>query len=150
MQSKQSVKASISPRVDYLFVYGTLKRCFNHPMHHLLTRYARYTGLAHIQANLYEIAGYPAAIPSDNKEEQVEGELYRIGSIDQKLLFAQLDAYEECSDAFPKPHEYVRSIVVVKDENNCETAAWSYLYNHSIEGRKKINSGRYLPQNTNL
>lgn len=126
----------------HLFVYGTLRRGFPNPCQRLLDDEGSYLGRARFQGRLFEIDGYPGALASDNPEDQVVGELYRIDHADAVL--AALDQYEECTPAFAEPWEYVRREVRVSLPDGTALDAWTYLYNRRIDPQKAIPSGDYL------
>lgn len=125
---------------DYLFVYGTLRR--DTVRHDLLRQYCEYIALGRLQASLYQVSYYPAVVLSDDHRHQVIGEVYRI--INNELLFAGLDDYEECSASFDEPHEYVRSRQNIILADGSDITTWVYVYNRSVEGLKLIGSGDYL------
>jgi gamma-glutamylcyclotransferase (GGCT)/AIG2-like uncharacterized protein YtfP len=125
---------------NFLFVYGTLRRASNHPMHKKLANEGRFYAEAELPGLLYEVNGYPGAIYLPDCPQRIKGELHRI---DQKLL-SVLDQYEECTDDFPLPHEYKRSLCSAFTTNHDTIAAWVYLYNYATHGLKQIESGDYL------
>ena len=118
--------------VDYIFVYGTLKRDADTEMSRLLAKQAEFVGIASYQAKLYKIADYPGAIPSDNPNDQVPGEIYRLPESGNVLSI--LDRYEEFGPEFPEPNEYIRQKQTVLLINGRNIAAWVYIYNHSVDG----------------
>jgi len=136
------------PAVEFVFVYGTLRRGAACPMHSILTDNSDYFGVGYIQAELYEIDHYPGAVESCNKKDLVKGELYRINN--PELLFTQLDEYEGCSANFAEPHQYLRKQLPVYLEQPADSAnsqcvtAWVYVYNHDVSGLWRISSGDYL------
>lgn len=91
---------------QYLFVYGTLKRKYQHPIFTLLVQHAEYYAEAFFNGKLFLLTGYPCAIPSNQPEDRVLGELYQLKQPD--VLLYNLDAYEGCSEQYPEPKEYVR------------------------------------------
>jgi gamma-glutamylcyclotransferase (GGCT)/AIG2-like uncharacterized protein YtfP len=92
---------------------------------------------------LFDIGSYPAAIAAAASiNAVVHGELYKITN--SKALWERLDAYEECSDHFPHPHEYARTIVTVYSSPNEPTQSWAYLYARDTSGLKPIPGGDYL------
>ncbi len=127
---------------DYLFVYGTLRRGCDHPMHQVLARYGCFVAEGSIQGKLYEIKGYPGAVESSLPDDRVYGELYEIS--DQEKAFPPLDDYEECSDAFPLPHEYIRKQVSVLLPDGTCVLAWGYIFNYDVSQRVYIEHGDYL------
>ena len=127
---------------DYLFVYGTLRRGANHPMHQLLMQNSRFIGMAHFQGKLYQVTHYPAVVASANPDEQVLGEVYQLLQPEQTL--PQLDKYEECGADFPAPQEYRREMQQVVLENGDSLIAWVYLYNRSTVGLEQLLSGDFM------
>ncbi|WP_300496725.1 gamma-glutamylcyclotransferase family protein [uncultured Methylophaga sp.] len=125
---------------DYLFVYGTLRK--NTERHDLLQRFCDYIDTGMLQAVMYQISYYPGVILTDDPQQQVVGEVYRIHQ--PQLLLAELDDYEECSSSFVEPHEYVRQLQMICLSNGNKLPAWVYLYNHPISGKKLITSGDFL------
>ena len=126
---------------DYLFVYGTLMQG-QHPMHKLLREHSEFIGYGWITAQLYQIRNYPGVIVSDQPDDKVFGELYLLTD---KAVLAQLDDYEECSAAFPEPHEYRREQINVHLSTAVSYTAWVYLYNHPVTASQRIRSGRFKP-----
>ena len=127
---------------EYLFVYGTLRKSAG-SRYNLLQAYCHSMGDAWMQGKLYELGGYPGAVPSGYSEDKVHGELYAIS--DAEPLFLILDDYEQCSNNFATPHEYVRTqLPVWKIDTGKPVSAWVYVYNHEKSNPKHIESGNYL------
>lgn len=124
---------------DLLFIYGTLRR--GHAMHRLLDGCVPHAP-GRIGGRLYAVAGYPGLVLSDQPDERVVGELVQMPDPDAAL--SRLDAYEECSPAFPEPHEYVRTLLPIELESGGTVQAWVYLYNHAVDGLPLIASGDFL------
>ncbi|MEZ4483609.1 MAG: gamma-glutamylcyclotransferase family protein [Syntrophotaleaceae bacterium] len=123
----------------HLFVYGTLRKAASHSCHGLLASGARLVGQARMQGRLYEIDGYPGAVPSSKAGEQVAGELYRL--LEPEAVLAALDDYEEAGKEYPAPQEYLRCRVTVTREDGTEVVAWCYLYNRPTAELQLISSG---------
>lgn len=126
---------------NLLFVYGTLRRAFAHPMHAVLTAESDYVGIAYYQGELYLVAHYPGVVCSPKPQHQVVGELYQL--TEPEHILAVLDNYEECSAEFPAPHEYRRELQQVTLENGESVSAWVYVYNRDTRGLKLIPSGDF-------
>lgn len=124
---------------EHLFVYGTLKRNFNHPMHALLVQYSDYAGPATLCGRMYRVAHYPGVVRSDDPAQVVQGELYRVH--DAQALFEALDDYEECSPKHPLPHEYDRALCPVLLPDGSSLSAWVYLYVREVSALPLIASG---------
>lgn len=127
---------------EFIFVYGTLRRGVKNAFREELMRDLNYIGQGVISGRLYEVEDYPGAILSDNSEDRVIGEVYnaKISS----GVFDRLDAYEECTDAFPRPHEYVRKQVSVNLSDGNHIFAWAYIFTRDVSGLIRITSGDYV------
>jgi gamma-glutamylcyclotransferase (GGCT)/AIG2-like uncharacterized protein YtfP len=128
--------------IEFIFVYGTLRRVSGTAMSAQLVRYSEFISEATMQGLLYEIDGYPGAIESTDPSDKVSGELYKILDIGKLLPF--LDEYEECSAQFPLPHEYLRKAINISQQDGSQLIAWVYIYNRDVTGLKQLN--RHYPQ----
>lgn len=128
--------------IEFIFVYGTLRKKMASSMYHLLAGHCEYFSDGYMQGKLYEVNGYPAAIESHSKQDKVHGEIYRI--VDADLLLAKLDEYEECTDKFPEPHEYIRKNLAITLSDGGSVMAWVYIFNHDVTNLMQISSGDYL------
>jgi len=129
---------------DTIFVYGTLRRDANSEMHQLLTKYAEFVSDATYQGKLYKVDDYPGAVPSDNPNDVVQGEVYLIHQADVTLPL--LDQYEEFGPEFPEPNEYSRQKQSVLLKSGRFVTAWVYVYNHPTEGLELIESANFIQQ----
>ena len=129
--------------LQHLFVYGTLRKAQDGGQHPFLRDQAIFIDLATVKGTLFHVAGYPGAIitPS-HKNHPIHGEVYRL--LNPALTLQILDDYEECSERFPKPHEYRRIQQRVTLETGESMQAWVYVYQRSITGLKRIESGDYF------
>ncbi len=127
---------------QFLFVYGTLRRKYNHPASTYLNKFGRFITDASMRGDLFEIAGYPGAVESHQSHHHVFGELYAIEDVHR--LFASLDEYEECSERYPPPHEYCRKKINITTAAGENVMAWTYLYCRPTHKLQKIPSGDYL------
>ncbi|MCW8974664.1 MAG: gamma-glutamylcyclotransferase [Sedimenticola sp.] len=128
--------------MSFLFVYGTLLRPLGHPKHTYLAQYCHYICPGRFQGKMFDIGDYPGVIPSIQREDSVQGEVYAIK--DEALLLSKLDEYEGCSGHSPQPHEYQREIHLIELPNGTSQSAWIYLYTHDIALLKPILTGDYL------
>lgn len=124
----------------YLFVYGSLRRNRIDAGHHPLLAACHYLSDAAMNGELYDVDGYPAAVPAESGF--IKGELYLLDNPEQTL--SALDVYEECAALFPAPHEYIRCRQTVILPNRRSLIAWTYLYNRPTDGLQRIPSGDYL------
>ena len=128
--------------LEYIFVYGTLRRDANSEMSQLLAKYAEFVNDATYQGRLYKIDYYPGAVPSDDPNDVVQGEVYLLHRADVGL--ALLDQYEEFGSEFPEPNEYIRRKQTVALKNGRTVMAWIYIYNHSTENLELIKSASFV------
>jgi gamma-glutamylcyclotransferase (GGCT)/AIG2-like uncharacterized protein YtfP len=127
---------------DYLFVYGTLMRGFDHPMAKLLSRSADFIGEARCRGRLHLVKHYPGLVLSDDPADVVFGELYRLRQPYE--LLREFDMYEACGEGFAEPTEYVRQLLPVTSDDGPVSEAWTYLYNWPVAQLPRIASGRFL------
>jgi gamma-glutamylcyclotransferase (GGCT)/AIG2-like uncharacterized protein YtfP len=118
----------------YLFVYGSLRKAMNHPLHFLLERYAGFVGSGVFQGRLYDLGRYPGAVPSKANTDRVVGEVYRFAGSEEILKV--LDNYEG--------HRFRRARVPIVLENNENISCWIYLYARRVSRRARISSGDYI------
>lgn len=133
---------------EYLFVYGTLRRHTGYAMSRLLEKKTDLVGKAVFQGKLFDIGGYPGAVPSDHPPDAVCGEVVLIQETDSLLKL--LDTYEECAPAEPEQGEYKREKVTVTLCSGEVMKAWMYLYNLPTDGLRRILSGDYGTMKTLL
>ncbi|NPA81506.1 MAG: gamma-glutamylcyclotransferase [Epsilonproteobacteria bacterium] len=124
-------------RKEYLFVYGTLKRDFNHPMHKILEKYALFAGEGFVYGKLYKISWYPGLKLSLHKKDKVYGEVYLLKN--PKKVFEILDRYEECSKRF-SVKEYKRVKIYISTPR-IKLKGWIYKYIKKTSANLRINSG---------
>ena len=127
---------------DLLFVYGTLMRGFDHPMAQLLSRTADFIGEAQCRGRLYRVKHYPGLVLSDDADDVVFGELFRLRRPAECLR--EFDMYEACGEGFAEPTEYVRQMLPVVLGNGAVSKAWTYIYNWPVTGLSRIASGKVL------
>ncbi len=139
--SLEEMKISTEKEMDYLFVYGTLRQEFASELHKIITKNSDFVGMAKYQGEMYMVAEFPGIVPSESADDQVIGELYRINHPEK--LFAILDDYEEYDPNNEEESLYLRQKINVNFEGkNLKSSA--YIYNKSLEGLDKIDSGDFL------
>lgn len=89
-----------------LFVYGTLRRDMDHPLHGFLREHADFIGNGFYRGLLYRVSWYPGAVSSSNTDDRVIGEVYRLR--EEALVLSGLDIYEEVSEVPSAQDEYYR------------------------------------------
>jgi len=127
---------------DLLFVYGTLMRGFDNPMAQLLSRSADFVGEARCRGRLYRVTHYPGLVLSDDADDVVFGELFRLRQPAE--LLREFDMYEACGEGFAEPTEYLRQMLAVTADDGAVSEAWTYVYNWPVDGLPRIASGRFL------
>lgn len=127
--------------LDHLFVYGTLMATTRHPMAHRLRSESVAMGHGAIQAKLFHLGRYPAAVPSNAPGDIVYGEVVRLLSPERSL--AWLDEYEGCAVLQPRPHSYKRAIVNVRLITGEQRRAWGYFYNLPVRLTRLLPRGRF-------
>jgi len=129
---------------EFIFVYGTLQKNFSSDMHVILERHCDFISDGYMRGKLFEVNGYPGAIQSEEQNDLVYGEIYKIIS-NAELVLSQLDEYEECNNKYPHPHEYERAKCLISLSNEQEKLiAWVYIFKRNISNLNQIKSGHYL------
>jgi gamma-glutamylcyclotransferase (GGCT)/AIG2-like uncharacterized protein YtfP len=127
---------------DLLVGYGTLVRGFDHPMAQLLSRNADFVAEARCGGRLYLIKHYPGLVLSDDPDEIVFGELFRLSRPVE--LLREFDMYEACGEGFAAPTEYIRQLLPVILQDGATVEAWTYVYNWPVAHLPRIASGRFM------
>jgi len=127
---------------QHLFVYGTLRREFNHPLARRLARQAHFIGQGSVPGRLYDLGDYPGLVPASTAGEQVLGDVYHL--TDLARLLPLLDDYEECLPTDPFNSLYLRQEMTVSLAGGGSCRAWVYLFNRPVKSFRLIPSGDYL------
>lgn len=128
--------------IEWLFVYGTLRRGFNSPMAKWLAHHAQFAGQASVAGQLHDVGAYPAfSLPTDD-DSSVSGDLYRLSH--PRPLLRKLDQYEGIGSGHRKPYEYRRVRLPVTLADGSRQEAWVYVYAWSLTGLRPISGGDYL------
>lgn len=131
--------------LEYLFVYGTLRRAQNGSLHPDLKQ-AVFFSDAHVDGKLFLIAHYPGIVLGDDSYHTVRGEIYHLPNPEQQLQ--KLDDYEECSPQFPLPHEYQRTTCIATLLNGSSIKTWIYTFQYATDQLTHLSNGDfwgYLP-----
>ncbi len=127
---------------QFIFVYGTLRKEFDHPIHTSLSGSMDYMDKAYFRGILYEVGKFPGAVAVSDTERRITGELYRIKK--PSKLFAVLDTYEGYHSGFPAKSLFIRVKKKVQLITGKSVHAWIYLYNRPVEKLSEIKSGDYV------
>jgi gamma-glutamylcyclotransferase (GGCT)/AIG2-like uncharacterized protein YtfP len=125
---------------ERIFVYGTLMAGFDRRRRAGIDTRMHFVGRGWIQAALYDLGLFPAAIPAP--EGRVAGELYEV--TDDPSVLAKLDEIEGFRPSEPDTSLYLRVQVPVTLEDGRQEAAWVYFYNAPLGQGQLIESGDYL------
>lgn len=123
-----------------VFFYGTLMTGFDRRRRIGIDHSLRYVGRGCIQAALFDLGIYPAAVP--DPEGRVWGELYEMAN-PQDVLSA-LDSIEAYRPDEPDASLYIRREAPVMLEDGALDTAWVYFYNAPLGRAERIHSGDYL------
>ena len=125
---------------DLVFFYGTLMSGFKRPGRARIDANLTPVGRGSINATLFDLGIYPAAIPAP--ETRVLGEVHRMNDIDRVL--AALDEIEGYRPGQPDASLYTRIETPVTLEDGRVEQAWAYFYNAPLGRAERIESGDYL------
>lgn len=130
---------------DLLFVYGTLRQGNTNAMAAYLVAHAEFVTGGWFQGQMYQISYYPGVIASNQPDDRVFGEVYRLK--DAQAVLAVLDDYEECSAQHTQPAEYqrVQTQILAVDGLALEQV-WIYLYQWPLDNNRLIESGDFMQQ----
>lgn len=125
--------------VIHLFVYGSLRRGFQHPVFDYIKNHFTFVADGIAKGRLYDLGTYPAAIPA--ADGHLVGELFVANSEDDfDWAISQLDDYEGLNPEAGETSLYRREQVEIMHNGN-RSVAWVYWFNGSVEGKSVIESG---------
>ena len=125
---------------DLVFFYGTLMSGFKRPGRSRIDQNLTAIGRGSIQATLFDLGIYPAAIPAS--DGRVLGEVHRMTDADAVL--AALDELEGYRPGHPDASLYTRVETPVTFDDGHVEQAWAYFYNAPLGRAQRIASGDYL------
>jgi len=126
--------------LNYFFLYGTLmkgQKRFNYPA--LVPLRESISNASVRGAELYDFGDYPGMVLSGNNESIVYGEVHEFNSIEKAIKI--LDRLERFNPLDVKNSLFRREEIAVTLENGKNIKAWAYIFNQSIKGARRINSG---------
>ena len=125
---------------DLVFFYGTLMSGFRRPGRQRIDSELQPEGRGSIQAALFDLGIYPAAVPAS--DSRVWGEVYRMKKPD--VVLSVLDEIEGYRASEPDASLYTRVETPVTFEDGRIAGAWVYFYNAPLGRAERISSGDYL------
>jgi gamma-glutamylcyclotransferase (GGCT)/AIG2-like uncharacterized protein YtfP len=135
-----SYSSPVKNHSSLIFVYGTLRRGFCHHKY-LESLRARFLSRGTVSGELYDLGGYPGAVPSEHPADLVTGEVYRLPHPSRALKV--LDELEGARPSSPRPGFYRRELVNVQLEKRTTVEAWMYWLNRWHGTRRRIQRGDY-------
>ncbi len=131
-----------APNVDYLFVYGILRRGRGRKINCILNQRGIFIGDGIFRGKLYDIGYYPGAIPSTGSSDFVRGDVYLLP--EPRSVLEILDMFEGCIIDGSSRGEFYRKKANIFLESGKNVLAWVYIYNRAIDGLREIRSGDYF------
>lgn len=129
--------------LSYLFVYGTLRTEFKHPVKREIMDDVEWVGETSIRARLYDIGRYPGAVAvDDDKRVFVKGEILSLKH--PKKVLRILDQYEGFDSEQIERCEYRRDQLVIRLPDGSNENAWIYWYNLPVSGKRRIRHRDYV------
>jgi gamma-glutamylcyclotransferase (GGCT)/AIG2-like uncharacterized protein YtfP len=123
-----------------VFFYGTLMSGFKRPGRVRLDQALKPIGRGSIQAALFDLGIYPAAVPAI--DTRVWGEVHQM--LDSDAVLTTLDEIEGYSATEPDASLYMRAEIPVTFDDGNVASAWVYFYNAPLGRAERIASGDYL------
>lgn len=123
-----------------VFFYGTLMSGFRRAGRTGLDQVLQPVGRGWIQATLFDLGIYPAAVPAS--DGRVWGEVYQM--LDTDAVLHSTDELEGVNPAEPDASLYTREETLVTFEDGRVAMAWVYFYNAPLGRAERIESGDYL------
>ena len=125
-----------------IFFYGTLMMPFNRPGRRHIDSHLSLKGRGSITAALFDLGIYPAAVPAEDQDARVRGEVYQM--TDPAVVLRVLDEIEGYSPVEPDTSLYTRRVTPVRLDDGSVVDAWAYFYNAPLGRAERIPSGDYL------
>lgn len=125
---------------DKVFFYGTLMAGFDRRGRVGIDTRMRFVGRGWIEAALYDLGLFPAAVPAPG--DQVWGEVYEVD--DDPTVMARLDEIEGYRSTEPDASLYTRVAVSVHLDSGSVDTVWTYFYNAPLGQAERIAGGNYL------
>ena len=129
-----------SRMAELVFFYGTLMTPFNRGARLRINDHLTYRGAGTIEAVLFDLGIYPAAVPAT--DGRVHGELYEM--LHPTIVLRTLDELEGYRPGKQEHSLYTRRRTRVTVDDGREVDAWAYFYNAPLGRAERIASGDYL------
>ena len=113
---------------------------FNRIGRHGIHQHLEFKGRGSIEAALFDLGIYPAAVPST--DDRVWGELYQM--LLPVIVLRALDEIEGYRPSEPDYSLYTRRLTAVTMDDGTVVQASTYFYNAPLGRAERIASGDYL------
>ena len=125
---------------ELVFFYGTLMTPFHRTAKLRLDEHLAYKGPGTIEAALFDLGIYPAAVPVTGG--RVHGEVYEM--LHPTIVLRVLDELEGYRPGELEQSLYTRTRTRVTLDDGQTACAWAYFYNAPLGRAERIESGDYL------
>jgi gamma-glutamylcyclotransferase (GGCT)/AIG2-like uncharacterized protein YtfP len=123
----------------HLFVYGTLRPEFPHPLALRLKSQAKLIGKGSASGILYDFGRYPGAVFKADSRSRIVGEVFALKSAGR--LLGELDHYEGTAEP---GNPFRRVPVKVHLDSGGSIDAWSYAMSEVPGRQRRIESGDFI------
>lgn len=133
--------------MEYLFVYGSLRREYGHPLRREMDPLIQSSEMATCPGRLYHIDWYPGMVEADERTNKgnVVGELLGFHKNDLEKLWPTLDEFEDYFIHAPERSLFLRKkCFVFRQGSETSVEAFVYIYNGVVDQTKLIASGDFL------
>jgi gamma-glutamylcyclotransferase (GGCT)/AIG2-like uncharacterized protein YtfP len=125
----------------YLFAYGTLQPEYAPPaIAHVVAR-LRLVGNGFASGVLYDLGGYPGAVPDPSSNERIRGVVLQLP--DDASVLRELDAFEEFYPDAPERSPFLRILHPVVLATGGTLQCWVYVYNRNPASARILPDGIY-------
>jgi gamma-glutamylcyclotransferase (GGCT)/AIG2-like uncharacterized protein YtfP len=125
-----------------LFVYGTLRKGFGHPLAKLLERSGEFFTRGWCRGLLYDVGPYPVLTTTTARDKSVFGDVFLLH--EEQELLTILDEYEAVGEFLETGITYDRLKVNIESLSGVNISAWVYLYQGTLAHLQPIESGDYI------
>ncbi|HEY0978880.1 MAG TPA: gamma-glutamylcyclotransferase family protein [Flavobacteriales bacterium] len=130
--------------VDHLFLYGLDPEAPPTGLTLALKKHAIHVGRGTVQGRLYDLDDFAAAVRSNDPEEVVHGDVYRIEDGHTQSMIAFLDLYESADAADPDAPGFTRVAVDIPVDTLIHPQrAWVSWWNGPTPEEARIPGGDY-------
>ncbi len=126
---------------QYLFAYGTLQPGLAPAKIAPLATKLRPVGEGFVRGVLYDLGGYPGAVPDPKAKDRIAGTVLELPE-DESFL-SRLDAYEGFDPQAPETSEYIRERQVAELKTGGTVECWFYRYNREPRDLPRVESGAW-------